>query len=880
MKRFFFKLFIWLFLIGGILFAGLIGIAAFYEEGVGTLLVNELKKTLKTDFEVESAELSLIWNFPNASITLKNIKLKGFGKDKGKLLLRADNISLRCTILGLITGRYSFDKIEFNNANIFAHVDKTGKANYDIFKSEQEQQETSKLDLSIKNAIFRNVGLEYQDERVRQNIQIKIINSSFSGNFTDDRYDMDTKASIISQQIGIGDDVYFRGKELGFDAIIDIDNKSNTFTFKKFEFNAEGNKFNTEGKIVFVKGGMNLDIGLKSDKAKLGPLLKLLPKSFEANLGGFQSDANMNFNASFNGLYSANTVPKTNISFALNEGKVTHPLMAAYLKSVSFDVNYEHKGGANKKDGILKLNNFKGSLSGNPIDLELNISGTENPLIDLSFNGKVPLKAIYGFFGKQVSSGRGNLAIENLILKGNLDDIINPRKISRVELGGSINFEDAKIVMNDIPLIFEQGNVDLKDNVLAVKDLIFKSSITDLKVNGNFNNLLPVIFADSTNSRNAELKFELAMISDKIDADELLKAFSSPIEIPKESEKSDEQLKDSIMTAKNEKREFITQFFNGNIIAECKEINYGKIKANNFKGQLLFENNVMKVLGVKANVFRGTVGLNAKIVFEKEPYMLGFFDCNNVDMYELLDKSNNFGQTTLTAQNLRGQLTSLVKIDAYWDAVGNFDYDKLYVVADITLKKGELIDFELMKSMGAYVKLKDLERIKFNEIKNQLLIKNNTLQIPAMFIQSNAINLTLAGKHGFNQEFDYKFKINAGQVIAQKMKKHNPKLPMVPAKKKGIFNIYLTVNGNVEKEEYNFKMGKKYAKKELQTDFNRQSNLVGNTLKAEFEKSDLFIGQNALVKAETYTTKISRNEEPEDWADTDNDDELENIEGF
>jgi uncharacterized protein involved in outer membrane biogenesis len=155
-KKFFKRLFIWLFVITGISILILIGIAAFYEKTVGNLIIAELKKSLKTELNVESARLSLIWSFPNASVSLKNVSLKGNGKS-GKELIKADEISLSCGILGLFTGQYKFDRIEIKNAKLFVEIDKNGKANYDIFKTNNEkEQESTKMDLSIKNAQFRD----------------------------------------------------------------------------------------------------------------------------------------------------------------------------------------------------------------------------------------------------------------------------------------------------------------------------------------------------------------------------------------------------------------------------------------------------------------------------------------------------------------------------------------------------------------------------------------------------------------------------------------------------------------------------------------------------------------------------------------------------
>jgi hypothetical protein len=64
-----------------------------------------------------------------------------------------------------------------------------------------------------------------------------------------------------------------------------------------------------------------------------------------------------------------------------------------------------------------------------------------------------------------------------------------------------------------------------------------------------------------------------------------------------------------------------------------------------------------------------------------------------------------------------------------------------------------------------------------------------------------------------------------------------------------------------------YKLGKKHAKKQLESDLKLMTNQVNNSLKAEFEKSDLFNGKNAVVDAESITEKINKTIEPEAWED-------------
>jgi len=51
-------------------------------------------------------------------------------------------------------------------------------------------------------------------------------------------------------------------------------------------------------------------------------------------------------------------------------------------------------------------------------------------------------------------------------------------------------------------------------------------------------------------------------------------------------------------------------------------------------------------------------------------------------------------------------------------------------------------------------KLKDL---KFNRLKNTLLIKEGVISIPLMSIQSSALDIEMSGKHTFENQIDYRF---------------------------------------------------------------------------------------------------------------------------
>ena len=80
-------------------------------------------------------------------------------------------------------------------------------------------------------------------------------------------------------------------------------------------------------------------------------------------------------------------------------------------------------------------------------------------------------------------------------------------------------------------------------------------------------------------------------------------------------------------------------------------------------------------------------------------------------------------------------------------------------------------------------------------------------------------------------------------------------------------------------------MGKKNVKKYLDHELNEELALMGNTLRAEFEKSDLFSGHLAPQSGQEAAKKVSTLREPTGWGDNREGDsakeeELEYIEGW
>ena len=303
---------------------------------------------------------------------------------------------------------------------------------------------------------------------------------------------------------------------------------------------------------------------------------------------------------------------------------------------------------------------------------------------------------------------------------------------------------------------------------------------------------------------------------------------------------------DSLKVAQTQSRERFTNFLKGTFKTNIEEFNYNKINGTDLSAVLEFDKNEMKMKG-GAMAMKGEITMDGKVFFKDRPYLVTKIEGDQIDVKEFFRQNENFGQELLQDKHVKGRLDTKFLVKAYWDEEGNFLMDKLNVLGDVGIKNGELISYKMLYDFSDYIKIRDLRHIKFQHLYNVFEIKKQTLYLPAMFIQSNALNLTVSGQQSFDYDMDYNVKVNAAQVIFNKFKKYDAGKGAQKAKKKGWFNIYYRVFGTVDK--YDIKSDKRGVKKRFaRSDHHRRE--IRALLKKEF-------GSVATVN------------EPKEWLDSD-----------
>lgn len=831
-------------------------IAAFFQKAVGKKLIGEINKQLKTELKVGSFDLSLLRDFPDATASLRDVVVLGLNEEG---LVEAKEMSFNFRLFSLFGSKVKVHSVTIRNGALNVFIDKAGKANYDIFKPSKVEEE-SDFSISLETARLENIELAYRNEKLKQEMMTKVDNATFSGSFSSKKFDLKSTAKLTSNFIDLSGVRYFAGKKWGYDAVILVDVERGKYDFQKVRVVVEDNAFSVNGYVQTQKNFTDFDLVATAEDANLESVIAMLPEQFLNVLGDFSSTGKFRFDAVVKGKLSVAERPAINFEFSLENGKLSSPRLQEPFKDVSFDASFTNGERRTNQNSVFEIRNFKGYLNRELLTMQLRIEDLDDPEVELKADGAVPVGYIFGLFNNPaITGGSGEIEIRNLDLNGFYRDMTSLKDIIHVAMSGDIAFDDAAIEINQEKMVVDRGLLRFDNNLMTLEDLKVDGAGSEIVLKGFARNLLPVLLADSMNSQNAVLEFQADLVSPVMDVVRLVKLTDVPV---KEGEVKQEVF-DSLKVAKNENRQRFTDFLKGVFNARVDEFRYDKIEGREFQGKLTFENRQMHIEG-NTKGMDGAFTLDGTMFFEKEPRLEAKLDCERIDIKKFFQQTNNVGQAYLKEENINGLMNAKMLIHAFWDSTGHFDMDKLHVWAGAGIKNGELKNFKMLEEFSNYAKVQDLRNVRFVDLQNWLEIRNSTLYLPAMFIQNNAMNMTISGEQTFDDRIDYNIKVNAGQVLAQKFKKSNASLEPIPAKENGFFNLYFNIAGTLDSYKYETN------KRKVKDKFERSESLK-RRIRAE------------LIKA--FGAPLNMLQEPGGWQDQGesaraDDDDVEYIPGF
>lgn len=780
-----------------------------YADEVRKIVLNELNKHLLTEFQVGSVDFSVIRKFPFAALEFKEVLVKDSFK-KNDTLLQASSVFLYFNLIDVLKGKYSLKKIQVKDAFANPIIDANGKENFEFWDSKPDKGEKA-VSFSIEEVLLKNVNIHFIDLRHHHNISVKTEKSVLSGNFSSEKFTLKTALGFFADDITFNKITYVRKQPVKIALHLYVDKADSKYHFKKSDISIAGLRFLADGTIEKAPKGTEVNLSFIGNEISIKSLLSLLPEQFREYTEAYDSNGLFRVSGKVSGLANENSFPLIKADFEIGNGEFYHK--KSKIKAEQIKLN----GSFDSHTGNLSIPGFYCTLGSGEFEGKIHIRDLKNPQINLELVSKVELSEIYNLFpSENIENISGKVAIDASFsgqLKAQKDYTSDDFRLSKS--WGKLNLVDVNVKLKENPHPYSNINAGLvfDNNDVIIQKFSGNYSGSDFELNGFFRNVFSWFFVEDEN-----LVVDAKLTSKKINLNELLAGGGNTA--------TDTSYKFSF--GKN------TSLF---LNLSAGELEFRKFRAGNITGKITFKDNKLRLDGGRFSALEGDFTLSGSLgETENQNWKI---DCDsyisNININSLFNQMENFGQEVLQDKHISGKATVSVKFSAVLNNNLEFDRKSLYCLANLLVEEGELKDFQPLMDLSAFIKVPDFKNVKFAAIKNEVEIKDEKIYLPKMDINSSAIDITISGVHGFNDEIDYRLRLLLSDILARKAKdnnKNNTEFGFVQDDERRKMSVFVAMKGTVKKPKISYDgIG---LREKVKQDVQAEKQTVKSILKDEF----------------------------------------------
>lgn len=779
----------------------------FYSKEIKQYVISSINNNLDADVSVGEVEFSMLSHFPFASVAFSNVTAKEphyLASDD--TLMKAKNLSLLFNLFDVLSKNYSLKKIVLSDAVLFLKINKEGENNYEIWKKDTLGATDFKMDL--ENLQMENVLINYKSEKSAQDYIFKINDGTLAGNFAGDKFDISTTANVWIEKFMSEKVNFIRQKNTKVELILSVDKTTETYSIRNADISIAGLNLQVNGTIVSPEKFSLYNLTITSKDADLKSLFSVIPDEYITRIDDYTFTGKTYFKSTIKGRADKTQQPVFTIDFGTDDATIA-PKNAEYvLRDSKFTGHYTSRKSDKLPVSYLSLKNIHAVLLDQPLSGNMEVENFKDPFLRFNASATAELNALSSFIKPDtLEKIQGKIVVTNAIFSGKLNDI------NTYISSGNLRLENVSFKFKQKPVVFTNvnGMLALNKNNLQINALSAKTPQSDFAFTGSFNNFFGFFF-----TKNQKLEINAAMQSEKLNLNEVMEKDASTT------------LNDTVY-----KIRFANDLvFTINLLVG--EIHFNKFSATNLSGVIKLNNSRLSANALEFNAMDGNVKLEGGIREIAGDSLIVQYDASlkNLDINKLFYQMGNFGQSVITDKNLKGSLTADVQFTSHWTNTLTCNLDKISAASTLAIENGELLNFSPMLALSKYVKGADLNDIKFSTLKNSIEIKNRSIIIPAMEINSSALNITASGVHGFDNQINYHLQLLLSELTGKKVKNLNTEFGTIEDDNMGRTKLFISMKGPAANPKFSY--DSKGVKEKIAVDIKKERQTLKEILKKEF----------------------------------------------
>ena len=736
-----------------------------FKGKIETIVKQEGNKLLNAQFDFDNLDISLLSNFPQASITLEDFWLKGIGDFENDTLLQAGELTAAVNLMSLFgDGGYEISKIIIDDTKAKAIVLEDGRPNWDVMKVDSTATETveetdstsSPFRIQLKKLNIDNLTLIYDDRQAGMYAEVIDLDASCSGDLGSERTTIKLDSETPSVTFRMGGVPFLSKASIGAEMDIDADLAANKFTLKENTLSLNAIRATIDGWVALTESGMDMDIKLNSNEISFKEILSLIPAIYAKDFDGLKTSGEATLSAYAKGSMVGDSImPEFDVNLNVKNAMFRYPSLPAGVDNINIAASVKNPGGSIDATTI-KVNPFNLTLAGNPFSMTADV---KTPVSDLDFSvtakGKLDLgkiKDVYPIEDMQLNG----LVDADMSLNGRMS-YIQKELYDRMQASGNINLSNMKLQMEAIP------EVDIKKSTFSFTPRYLKLSETtvnigenDLTFDSQFENYIGFLLKGTT------LKGNLNIASNKLNLNDFMsEGDSTATATTTETATADTAAMGIIRIPDN--IDFRMQ-------VKMNEVLMNKMKFNNLNGLLIVKNSKVDMQNLSLNTMGGSVVVNGAYATPEKsaPSLNAGFSLKEIGFAQAYRDLDMVQQMAPIFEGLKGNFSGSIKVNTQLDETMSPVMNTLSGSGSLSTKDLSLSGVKAIDMVADIVKKPSLKETKVKDLNIDFTIADGRINTKPFDLTLGDYKMNLSGSTGLDKSIDYKGKItipaSAGKV--------------------------------------------------------------------------------------------------------------------
>jgi uncharacterized protein involved in outer membrane biogenesis len=430
-----------------------------FKDDIKAAIDKQLAKSINADvvFDVNNFSLTVFKNFPNMTVEIKELGVFNHAPFEGTPLFVTQRFGVELNLKDVLFGNEIRIKgITLERPQITVKVLKDGQANYNITFPDSSKvvaeptAEPSKFSFGIDHWEIIDGEVVYDDQSLTYYLQIKGLNHTGSGDFTQDVFDLKTHTVADTVTTYFGPYQLLTDKRAEIDGIISVSENISKFTFKENKVKVNDFAISADGWFKMNPDNFDMDIAFKSPDNSFKSLLSIVPGVYTKDFGKIETKGDLAFSGLVKGIYTEKQMPAFNVDLKVKDAMFKYPQLPTAINNINMELLIDNKDGviANTVVDLKKLHLDFGS---NPVDASLLIENLRNFKMNATLKAALNLGELTKMFPMEGMELRGIYSI-NAKANGVYDSI---KKIIPA-INASMTLADGYAKTAKFPLPLEQ----------------------------------------------------------------------------------------------------------------------------------------------------------------------------------------------------------------------------------------------------------------------------------------------------------------------------------------------------------------------------------------------------------------------------------------